>query len=67
MILLFCSVQRPWWNSMFTDYDFHRKQYLEERFEDLESISLDIWLTNLSMKWLINFQPRVLDILTRQS
>ena len=51
---------------MFTDYDFHRKQYLEERFEDPESISLDIWLTNLSMKWLINFQPRVLDILTRQ-
>ena len=31
--------------SVFKDYDVHRVQSLEEKLEDLDSLSLDYWLT----------------------
>ncbi|KAM7446716.1 hypothetical protein ABFA07_004960 [Porites harrisoni] len=31
--------------SVFKDYDVHRLQSLEERLEDLDSLSLNFWLT----------------------
>ena len=31
--------------SVFKDYDFHRVQSLEEKLEDLDSLSLNYWLT----------------------
>ena len=30
---------------MFKDYDVHRVQSLEEKLEDLDSLSLNYWLT----------------------
>ena len=35
------------------DYDVHRMQSLEEKLEDLDSLSLNYWLTNSSKKLLI--------------
>jgi len=31
--------------NMFKDYDLHRMQSFEERLEDLDSLSLNHWLT----------------------
>ena len=35
------------------DYDVHRMQSVEEKLEDLDSLSLNYWLTNSSKKLLI--------------
>ena len=39
--------------SVFKDYDVHRVQSLEEKLEDLDSLSLNYWLTKFVQKLLI--------------
>ena len=46
----FCTLDP---GSVFKDYYFHRVRSLEEKLEDLASLSLNYWLTNSSTKLLI--------------
>ena len=39
--------------SVFKDYDVHRVQSLEEKLEDLDSLSLNYWLTKFAQELLI--------------
>ena len=39
--------------SMFKDYDLHRVQSLREKLEDLDSLSLNYWLTKAHIKTIL--------------
>ena len=48
----FCTLDP---GSVFKDYDFHRVQSLEEKLEDLDSLSLNYWLTKFVQNSLNSF------------